>query len=337
MDAPMSDQFLTSSTDATRRKFLGGAAVVLHSFAQSAFAQSDTVTRLIVPFTAGASNDLLARMFAETIARTSGKPWIVENKAGAGSLLGADFVAKSKPDGTTLLLCATASMGVLPAIRKTMSYAVDKDFTFFARIASSPFALAINSQVPVANFSEFVRLAKAKPGALRIGSTGIGSLDFMGASLLQSQLGLDLNIIPYKGMAPVLNDLRAGHIDASIVSPATIDTFVKQGSVKVLAVFDKQRSSLLPDVPSTAELNFPKLMVLNWWGISGPAHLPAEIKATLLKNISQSLADPRFLESMKTKGFEPAVLLGAHFERFVLDDLKAWRAIAKQSNIQLES
>lgn len=332
----MSDNFLTVPANASRRNFLGGFAAALHAFVPPAYAQTDIVTRLIVPFSAGASNDLLARMFAEAIARTSGKQWIVENKAGAGSLLGADFVAKSKPDGATLLLCATASMGVLPAIRKSMSYAVEKDFTFFARIASSPFALAINSQVPATNFSEFLRLAKTKPGALRIGSTGLGSLDFMGASLLQSQLGIELNIIPYKGMAPVLNDLRAGHIDASIVSPATIDAFVKQGSVRVLAVLDKQRSPLLPDVPSTTELHFPKLMVLNWWGISGPAHLPADIKTILLKNIANSLSDPRFLESMKTKGFEPAVLIGEQFERFVLEDLKAWRAIAKQSNIVLE-
>lgn len=320
----------------TRRCVLS-AAIAFNSNIPLVFAQSEHVTKLVVPFAAGASNDIVARIFAESIARSSGRTWIVENKAGAGSLLGAEFVAKSKPDGATLLLCATASMGVLPAIRKSINYSVEKDFTFFARIASSPFSLAINSSLPVANFAEFIRLAKAKPGVIRIGSAGIGSLDYMGASLLQSQVGLDLNIVPYKGMAPVLNDLRAGHIDASIVSPATVETFVKQGSIKVLTIFDRRRSNLLPDVPTSVELNFPKLIVLNWWGIAAPSNLPAEIKSSLLKNITHVLTDTRFLESLKSKGFEPAVLLSDQFEKFVMDDLKSWRSIAKQSNIVLEN
>jgi tripartite-type tricarboxylate transporter receptor subunit TctC len=301
------------------------------------FAQTDGITRLVVPFTPGASNDLIGRMFAEALARSTGRSWIVENKPGAGSLLGAEFVAKAKPDGQTLLLCASASMGVLPAIRKTMRYAVDRDFTFLARIASSPFALVTNAQLPVANITDFVRLAKSKPGALRIGSSGVGALDYMGASMMQSQLGIDLNIVPYKGMSQVLNDLRAGHIDASIVSPATIEPLVKEGSVKVLAVLDKQRSALLPNVPSSAEMGHPKLMVVNWWGVAAPANLPSEVTAALLKNMAAVLVDQRFLETLKAKGFEPAVLLGDQFAQFVSADLNAWRLTAKQANIVLDN
>ncbi len=320
-----------------RRTLLKCATGALSMGIPTAFAQTDGVTRLVVPFTPGASNDLIGRMFADALARRTGRSWIVENKAGAGSLLGAEFVAKAKPDGMTLLLCASASMGILPAIRKTMRYAVERDFTFLARIASSPFALVANAQLPVANLADFVRLAKSKPGGLRLGSSGVGALDYMGASMMQSQLGIDLNIIPYKGMSQVLNDLRAGHIDASIVSPATIEPFVKDGSVKVLAVLDKQRSALMPEVPSTTELGHSKLIVVNWWGIAAPANIPSDATSTLLKNMALVLADPSFLESLRAKGFEPAVLLGDQFAQFVTADLKVWRSIAKQAHIVLEN
>ena len=319
-----------------RRTLLGCATLVLSGGIPTVFAQADAVTRLVVPFTPGASNDIVGRMFADAMARSSGRSWIVENKPGAGSLLGAEFVAKAKPDGLTLLLCASASMGVLPAIRKNMRYNVERDFTLLARIASSPFALVTNAQLPVTNIADFVKLAKSKPGALRIGSSGVGALDYMGASLLQSVFGIELNIIPYKGMSQVLNDLRAGHIDASIVSPATVQPLAKEGAVRVLAVLDKQRSALMPDVPSSTELGHSKLLVVNWWGIAGPANLPAGTRATLLKNMGTVLNDQSFLESVKAKGFDPAVLLGDQFAQFISDDLRSWQLIAKQANISLD-
>ena len=158
----------------------------------------------------------------------------------------------------------------------------------------------------------------------------------MGSSMLQAQLGIDLNIIPYKGMSQVLNDLRAGHIDASIVSPATVASLVTEGKVKVLAVLDKQRSTVMPDVPSAAELGYPTLVVVNWWGIAAPAKLPSATAAVLLKNMALVLADQSFLKSIKAKGFEPAVLLGEAFAQFVAADLQASRALAKQAHISID-
>ncbi len=319
-----------------RRTLLGCATLALSPRLPSALAQTDGITRLIVPFTPGASNDVIGRMFAEALARSTGRSWIVENKPGAGSILGAEYVAKSEPDGKTLLLCASSNMSVVPAIRKTMRYNVDKDFSFLVRIASSPFALVTNAQLPVANFADFVRLAKSKPGVLRIGSAGVGALDYMGSSMLQAQLGIDLNIIPYKGMSQVLNDLRAGHIDASIVSPATVAPLVADGKAKVLAVLDKQRSTVMPDVPSAAELGYPTLVVVNWWGIAAPAKLPSATAAVLLKNMALVLADQSFLKSIKAKGFEPAVLMGDAFAQFVAADLQASRTLAKQAHISID-
>lgn len=299
-------------------------------------AQGANVTRLVVPFTPGASNDIIGRMLADAVAKKTGRSWIVENKPGAGSMLGAEFVAKAPPDGQTLLLCATANMGILPAIQKHMRYAVDKDFSFLVRIASSPFALAVNSQLPVSNFVDFVKLAKSKPNAIRVGSAGIGALDYMGASLMQSQLGIDLNIIPYKGMAPVLNDLRAGHIDACVVSPATIKPMTLDGKVKVLAVLDSRRSEVLPNVPSSAELGHPQLLVGNWWGIAGPAKMAPATAASLRQGLMSVLTDPEFLKSVKDKGFDPAVQGPEEFGKFVLADLKSWQELAKKANITMD-
>lgn len=312
-----------------------GAALALVTAAGLAFAQP-SVTKVIVPFAPGASNDLIGRMIAEAAAKKSGRSWIVENKPGAGSMLGAEFVAKSAPDGGNLLLCATANMGVLPAIAKTVRYAPDKDFNFLVRIASSPFALAINSQLPVNNFAEFVRLAKSKPNSIRVGSAGVGALDYMGASLMQSQLGIDLNIIPYKGMAPALNDLRAGHVDAAIVSPGTIRPMTLDGKIKVLAVFDGQRSEVMPNVPSAADLGHPQLLVLNWWGICGQSKMPAAVANSLRQSMLDALADPAFLKSLKEKGFDPAVLSGDEFAKFVAADMANWKEVARKANITLD-
>lgn len=327
-----------SGTRHRRRRILtAGLSLLLPAATGVTWAQGGgNVSRVVVPFPPGASNDLIGRMVAEALARKTDRNWIVENKPGAGSMLGAEFVAKAPPDGQTLLLCATANMGILPAIHKTMRYSVEKDFTFLVRIASSPFALCVNSQLPVSTFAQFVQLAKSKPGTIRVGSAGVGALDYMGASMLKSQLGLDLNIIPYKGMAPVLNDLRGGHIDASIVSPATIRPLAQEGKVKVLAVLDTRRSELLPDVPSSAELGQPQLLVSNWWGIAGPAGMPPAAVTSLRDSLMAVLSDPAFLKSLQDKGFDPAVQSGEEFSRFVLADLGRWKELARRSGISVE-
>lgn len=319
----------------SRRRLLQAAMTMALPSMLPAWAQSGGVTKLVVPFTPGASNDIIGRMLADAVTRKSGRNWIVENKPGAGSMLGAEFVAKAPPDGNTLLLCATANMGILPAIQKSMRYAVDKDFTFLVRIASSPFALAVSSQLPVSNFADFVKLAKSKPDSIRVGSAGIGALDYMGAALMQSQLGIDLNIIPYKGMSPVLNDLRAGHIDACIVSPATIKPLTVDGKVKVLAILDSRRSEVLPTVPSSAELGHSQLLVGNWWGIAGPAKMQPDVAASLRQALMGVLTDPEFLKSLKDKGFDPAVQSSEEFGQFIMADLKSWQALATKANITM--
>jgi tripartite-type tricarboxylate transporter receptor subunit TctC len=324
-----------------RRSLLRLAASALASASLAApwgasFAQSANVVRLVVPFPPGASNDIIGRLVAEAMAKRSGTTWIVENKPGAGSQLGTDFIAKSPPDGLRLLLGATAGLGILPAIKPTIPYNAERDFTYLARVGSSPFALVVGSAVPAKDFAEFVRLAKAQPGKLRIGTAGVGSLDYMGSALLQSLAGIELNVIPYKGMAPVLTDLRGGHIDAAIVSPATIAPTVAEGKVRVLAVLDARRSSVLPDVPSAVEVGQPQMLAGNWWGIVGPAKLPPAVGDALRRDLQAVLADPAFRKSVEEKGFDMAPLVGEPFAQFVATDLQRWKTVAQKSKITLE-
>lgn len=328
---------MKQATQVNRRTLLqvAGSAVLPSLLPATGHAQQ--ASRIIVPFAAGASNDLIGRLMADALAKKTGRSWIVENRPGAGSMLGTQLVAQAKPaDGRTLLLCATASMGILPAISKNIRYSVERDFTFFVKIASSPFALAVNSKVPVHDFAEFVRLVKSRPGTVRLGSAGVGALDYMGAAMMQAQLGVDLNIIPYKGMSMVLNDLQAGHIDASIVSPATVRLMANEGKVKVLAVLDNRRSDVLPQVPSSAELGYPQLRVVNWWGVAGPAGIPSGTVGILHQALVEIMADPAFLANLKDKGFDPAALAGNDFARFVQADLAGWKDLAKRANITSE-
>lgn len=317
-----------------RRTLVQSAGLLALASLAPVRAWSQQVSRIVVPFPAGASNDVVGRLVADALGRKLGRTWIVENRPGAGSMLGTQSVVQSKPaDGQTLLLCATASMGILPAISKTVRYSVERDFTFLARIATTPFALTVSSAFPANSFAEFVKVAKARPGTIRIGASGVGALDYMGAAMLQQQLGIDLNIIPYKGMSPVLNDLQGGHLDASIVSPGSIRPVAQDGKVKVLAILDERRSEVLPQVPSAAELGHPKLRVVNWFGIAGPAGMPATATEALRRALGEILADPVFLKSLKDKGFEPAPLVGAEFVGFVQADSQGWRALARQANI----
>ncbi|WP_159911474.1 tripartite tricarboxylate transporter substrate binding protein [Pantoea sp. 18069] len=318
-----------------RRDVLRAASALVALPWVNAIAQSGSTARMIVPFTPGASNDTIGRLVADALGRRSGRTWIVENKPGAGSQLGTDLVAKAQPDGNTLLLSASAGMVILPAIKPSMPYAVNRDFTYLARIATSPFALVVNAQLPVRSLEEFVHLAKTKPGSVRIGTSGVGSLDYMGAALLQTTTGIELNIIPYKGMSQVLNDLRAGHIDASIVSPATVAPLVAERKVRALAVLDTRQSASLPGVPSARDAGHPRLQVVNWWGIAGPARLPAAVNTALTSQIETVLADPAFRKSLEDKGFEVAPLKGREFAQFVAADLLHWRTVAAQARISM--
>lgn len=297
-------------------------------------AQSPQI-RLVVPFPPGAANDTIARLLADAVAKRTGRVWIVDNKAGAGSQLGIDFVAKAAADGSTLLFGASDGLAVLPAAKPTLPYDPGRDFAFLARIATSPYVLVVNSGVSARDYAGFVSLAKKAPGSVRVATTGTGTLGHMGTALIASAAGVELTSVPYKGMSPAVNDLIAGHVEALLVSPTTIYPHLTSGKARALVVLDQRRSSLLPDVPSAAELGLVGVEIGAWWGVLAPARTPAPALAALRSDIAAVLDDVEFRRSIAEKGFDVAPLYADAFAKFAEADLRRWRSVARRSGIVL--
>jgi tripartite-type tricarboxylate transporter receptor subunit TctC len=318
-----------------RRNILKLSALALAGSALAlAHAQSPQV-RLVVPFPPGAANDTIARLLAETVAKRTGRLWLVDNKPGAGSQLGIDFVAKAAADGTTLLFGASDGLAVLPAVKSTLPYDAGRDFAHLARIATSPYVLVVNSGVSARDYAGFVRLAKKAPGSVRVATTGTGTLGDMGTALLASVAGIELTSIPYKGMSPAVNDLVAGHVEALLVSPTTIAPHLASGKARALLVLDQRRSSILPDVPSAADLGLAGLDVSAWWGVLAPAKTSTELLAALRSEIAGVLNDADFRKAIAGKGFDVAPLDADSFAKFAAADLQRWRNVARKAKITL--
>ncbi len=289
--------------------------------------------KIIVPFPPGAANDTIARLLADAMGRT-GSPWIIDNRAGAGSLIGMEVAAKSPGDGNTLMFTSSDGLSVLPAVRKRMPVDVFKDFRFLARVASNPFLLAVNPQLPVKSLKDFIELSKRQP--IRVGNTGNGTLNDIGSALLASQIGAEVLRVPYKGMIPSINDLIAGHIDAALISDATAGPFIASGKLRAVAVLDTKRSKRLPEVPNIAELGYPKAVVPGWWGILGPATMPEAAVIAAKATIESAMRDPQFLSALDARGFDAAPLPGDAFLASARAESAGWKDIAEKFNISVD-
>jgi tripartite-type tricarboxylate transporter receptor subunit TctC len=311
-----------------------GAVTLAGSALPCVQAQSPQI-RLVVPFPPGAANDTIARLLADAVAKRTGRTWIVDNKAGAGSQLGIDFVAKAAADGSTLLFGASDGLAVLPAVKATLPYDPGRDFAYLARIATSPYVLVVHSGVDARNYADFVNLAKKAPGSVRVATTGTGTLGHMGTALIASAAGVELTSIPYKGMSPAVNDLIAGHVEALLVSPTTIAPHLASGKARALVVLDQRRSAMLPEVPSAADLGLAGVDVGAWWGVLAPAKtLPGPL-AALRSDIAAVLNDTEFRKAMAEKGFDVAPLEAQAFAKFAAADLQRWRNVARKAGITL--
>lgn len=274
--------------------------------------------RLVSPYPPGALNDTLARTLAEALSKRLGQPVVVDNKAGASAQIGSDFVAKAAPDGYTLLMASNEPLGVLPAVKKT-PYSIPKDFTFIERVSAGiPWVIAVSSKLPVRTLPEFVAYAKAHPGEIRYGSNGVGSGGHLAFAMLEAQSGVRLNHIPYKGTAPLVTDLLAGHIDAGVTGVGTMVPYAATDKVRLIAVTADQRHPFFPNVPTTTEGGVPNVDAEIWFGIVGPPGMPAEIVARLSSDIDAVLKDPQVRKSLVDKGIAPAPMGSADFERYAV-------------------
>jgi len=301
-----------------------------------AVAQSAYPTRpisLVIPFPPGGATDVLGRVIGHKMGVELGQNLVVENRAGAGTIIGAAYVAKARPDGYTLLVSSGTTFTVNPAIRSNLPYDPIKDFEPIGISGRTGLILLANSAVPVATVKEFVDYVKAAPEKYAYGSYGSGTTaQFAGESIL-SAAGLKMTHVPYKGSAPAMTDLIGGQIPFSIDTVAAAIPQLKSGKVKAIAVTAAKRSTLLPDVPTMAESGYPEIDMDTWLIIAAPKGLPADVKARLEKALVVTMADSETRDKLIAAGFEPSYSNADEASALIQRELPTMREVAKRSNI----
>ena len=301
------------------------------------FAQAYPVkpVRIVVPFAPGGASDVLARLVGQKLSERLGQPVVVENKPGATTTLGAAEVAKSPPDGYTLLL-APAPFVIAPLMYPKLTYDAAKDFTGVALLASSPLILTVNPAVGVSTVQELLSAAKARPGSITYGSPGSGSVPHLATELFKLRTGADLTHVPYKGGGPAVTDLVAGHIAMMFASPIEVSQHVAAGKLRYLVTSTRQRVTSLPDVPSAADMGVADFNVVAWFGLVAPAGTPKEVIAKLSPEIGQILAAPDVKERFAAQGAEITFLPAEAFDRFLAREREQWAQAVKVSGAKLD-
>jgi tripartite-type tricarboxylate transporter receptor subunit TctC len=290
---------------------------------------------LIVPYAAGGAADSVARVLAKRIGKAAGQTIVVENRGGGGSIVGTEFVNKSDPDGYTLLLGQSGPISINPAVYKNLPYDPVKDFAPISLTTSYPYIMVVSPALGVKSVKEFVALAKSKPGELNYGTTGVGAANHLVTELFDSQAGIKMTHIPYRGTALAVADLLAGQVQVVFADPISALQHVNSGTLIALAVTSKERSPVAPAVPTISESGYPGFDAVGWHGIMAPAKTPPAIVAKLREEIVEALNDPQtkaLLESqaMQVVGSSPEAFAG-----FIKQDIAVWKKVADQARIEV--
>jgi tripartite-type tricarboxylate transporter receptor subunit TctC len=297
-------------------------------------AQGRKVT-LVVPYTPGSGPDAVARTIAPQLATRPGSTVLVENKAGASGNIGADFVAKAKPDGGTLMVTVN-TFNVTPALYKKLPYDPIADFTPIAKLGVSNLALVVNASVPAQNLDQLVALAKAKPGALSYSSPGAGTTPHLAMEVFKKKYGLDILHVPYRGSSGATTDLVGGQTQLMMIPVHTALPFVRQGKLRMLAVVRDTRSPFAPDVPSLGEFGATGLDLEVVFWLAGPAGLPAAEVTRLNREVAAILALPEVKESLATQGITPESGTPQQLADYIRTDVERWKRFVGEQNITLE-
>ena len=291
--------------------------------------------RIIVPFAAGGPNDLAVRPLAQTLQEVLGQPFMVDYRAGANGVIGTDYVAKSPPDGYTLLIISS-SFTINTAMSAKLPFDPLRDFAAVSSIATSDIMLVVNPGVPARMVKEFVALARARPGKLTYGSSGSGGSLHMGAELLSLTTGIQMVHVPYKGAILALTDVIGGHVDSMFVAAPAAIPQVKGGKVRALAVASRRRAPALPDLPTFAEAGFPGVEVDSRYGILAPAAMPREAIARLNAGIAKVLGATEVRDRYIALGLEAASSTPQDYGAYLRDDIVKWRKVVAAAKLPLQ-
>lgn len=307
-------------------------------FVHTSQAQSYPVKpiKLVVPFSAGGSTDMVARLLAERMSPLLGQVMVVENRGGSGGVLGADAVAKAPADGYTLLMATVSSHGASPAVYKKLPYDPIKDFQPITNVMSVPSVLLVHPKLPAKNLKEFINLAKAAPGKYSYASPGTGTLGHANVENFTQLAGIQLLHVPYKGAGPAMNDTLAGQVDALTDNLPSALTHIQAGRLRALAVLSPQRSKLLPQVPTYIEAGFKDMNEGGWFGLMAPAGTPSAVVKKIMEAAHKAMQDPHFKERSDALGGLPMANTPEEFALQIKTALYRYQAVVKQANIQAE-
>jgi tripartite-type tricarboxylate transporter receptor subunit TctC len=323
----------------SRRSLIVGAAATLGTLPLiSRKARADVwparPVKMIVPFAAGGTTDVLARLVAAKLSEEMGQQFIVENKTGAGGNIAADYVAKSDPDGYTFIVGTPGTHAINKYVFKNMTYDPINDFAPVIVIARVPNLFSVTNTLPVKSVAEFIALAKSKPGEFFYATPGLGSTAHVATELLKSMTGVDIVHVPYKGSAPALTDLIAGRVHLTIDNLPASQPFAEAGSIRPLAVSTATRWPLLPEIPTIAEAGVPGYEAASWFTVAAPAKTPKEITVKLNASIDKYIKTADGIARMRKLGAEPAGGSPEDMQAYVLSETEKWGKVAKFAGIK---
>ncbi|MBR0644354.1 Bug family tripartite tricarboxylate transporter substrate binding protein [Plastoroseomonas hellenica] len=327
----------------TRRRLLGAAAAA--GLARPALAQGawpNRTIRLVVPFTPAGTTDIAARILAERLTHRLGQNVVVENRPGAGGNLGTDVVAKSDPDGYTLLMCTISSSAINYSLYGARMPYKPEDLASIGLLLRVPNAIFVANSLPVQTLQELVTYAKARPGQLNIGSSGIGTSLHMTGELLKLEAGIDLLHVPFRGAGPMMQEVITGRIEVAVDNLPSVIGHLREGRLRPLAMTTATRSPALPEVPTTAEAGFPGVEATAWFGLQAPARLPRPIVDRLSTEMNAVIKEPETARRLaELGGMTPNLTPDGGtspegFARFVEGEIRKWGDVVRRANVRVE-
>ncbi len=310
---------------------LAGALLMFTAPMPTARAQS-TIAKIVVPFAAGGGQDVLARVIAPELGAQLGATFVVENRAGAGGALGASDVARSKPDGSTLLMAAS-SHTISAALDRKAPFDPVNDFTAVAHVGTGAYIFLVNAKIPARSVAEFIAYAKTRSGKLNYASAGVGSATHLAMAYFATRAQINVVHVPFKSTAEALNSLIGGDTEALIVPTLGSQAFVANPAIRLLAVVSKQRIPTFPDVPTVDESGLPGFEFTSWFGLLGPAKMPADVTQRLNDAVARTIAIPRVAESIAQQGIEPRPMSSAAFTELLTDNYASMKRIVGAAGI----
>lgn len=289
--------------------------------------------RLVVPFAAGGSTDVAARILAERMGQTLGQTVVVENRAGSGGLIGADAVAKAEPDGYALLMATTGLLSIAPHLYPQMPFDPARAFAPVSLAFATDLVITVANNVPVKTLQEFIRHAKEKPGAISYASSGAGTTTHAATELFRIAAGIEMVHVPYRGSGPAMNDLVAGNIQVMVDQIASAIGQINDGRIRALAVTGSKRHALLPDVPTVAEVGLPGAQASSWGGVVAPAGTAGPIIERVNAAIRDAVAQPSVRQRMTGAGADPAASSPTEFATFVRSESEKWGRVVREARI----